>query len=64
MCIRVWHLQPAFKANINPTGNLKWGRSEMSICSVVSAVKQVTVKQVTVWPLKCFSLEHGAELLA
>lgn len=58
MRIRVWHLQPAFKANINPTGKLKWGRSKMSICSVVSAVKQVTV-----WPLKCFSLEHGAELL-
>ena len=52
-CIGVWHILPAFTVNVNSAGKIKWGRKNVSICSVVSALKQVNS-----WPLMYFSLGH------
>lgn len=55
LCIRVWHLLPAFKVNINLTGKLKRGRKKISIGNMVSALKYINF-----WPLVYFSVGHVA----
>ena len=49
---------PEYKVNMNPAGKVKLGRNEISICNVISALKQVNF-----WPLIYFSLEPVTSLL-